>query len=235
MVTVDKATIVRLQRKGKEFEILVDPALAQKAKDDLKSGKDMDVSNILAVEDVFFDSKKGIRAGKKDFLPVFETADVLEVVKTILKEGRIYTTSDQREKQTKEKWDRIVALISMNAIDAKTKAPIPRKTIEDALHKAVFRINDAKKVEDQLQDAIKAAKKILPLSFEQKTIQLNNIPAHVAGKCLDICKKLGSVNKETWNADKSLTVVVAVPAGLNEEFVDKVNALTHGATDMKYI
>ncbi|MEK6886732.1 MAG: ribosome assembly factor SBDS [Nanoarchaeota archaeon] len=235
MVDVDKAVFARLQKKGTQFEILVDPELALKAKEDLKKGKDVELSEILAADGIFFDTKKGTRAGKKDLIIAFDTDDIDVIAKIILREGKIYTTQDQRQKQSSEKWDRIVALISMNAIDVKTKLPIPKKTIEDALHKAVFRIDEHKKVEDQIQDAIKKIKEHIPLSFNQKTIQINNIAPNMVTPCLNLSKNLGSITKENWNHDKSLTLVVAIPAGLKEEFIDKLNAITHGNADIKLI
>ncbi len=234
MVTVDKAVHARLHKNGKEFEILVDPEAALKAKDALKSGKDVDIASILAIEDVFFDSKKGIRAGKKDLMPAFNTDDVLEAAKIIIKEGKIATTSEQRHKEIQEKLDRITALISTNAVDAKTKLPIPRKTIEDALKQAVFKV-DERKVEDQLQDAIKAVKKIIPLSFEERKLQINKLAANVAGRCLETCKNLGTVTKQEWGNDGSMSISVTVPAGLREELMDKINAFTHGNADIKLI
>ncbi len=58
MVTLDKAVIARLKKAGMEFEILVDPYLAR----DLKEGKEVDFEELLAVEEVFKDAKKGERA-----------------------------------------------------------------------------------------------------------------------------------------------------------------------------
>ena len=234
MVTVDDAVFARLNKKGKEFEILVDPELALKARDDLRNGKEVDMRSVCAVVDVFTDSKKGIRASGKDLQAAFQTEDRVEAAKIIIREGKIYTKSDQRDKQRQEKNERLVALISINAVDAKTKLPIPRKTIEDAMKRVVYRI-DERKVEDQLPDAIKALKTVLPLTFNQKTMEIKNIPPNIAGGCLNVCKSLGTITKQTWNEDKSLTVVVAVPAGLKEEFMDKINALTHGQTEMKFI
>ncbi|MBS3115947.1 ribosome assembly factor SBDS [Candidatus Woesearchaeota archaeon] len=233
MVDVDKAVFARLQKKGKEFEILVDPELAVKAKEDLKKGKDVEMNDILAAEGIFFDTKKGTRAGKKDLILAFDTDDAEVIAKMIVRDGKIYTSQDQRHKQTQEKWDRIVALIAMNAIDAKTKIPIPKKTVEDALRKAVFRIDDNKTVENQMQDAIKKIKELIPLSFNQKTLQINNIAPNLVTPCLNLSKNLGSITKENWNQDKSLTLTVSVPVGLKEEFIDRLNAITHGNADIK--
>lgn len=234
MINVDKAVFARLNKKGKEFEILVDPNLVGKAREDLIKGKDVDLSLVLAVEDIFFDSKKGIRAGKKDLMPAFDTSDVIEIAKIIIKEGKINTSSENRTKETQDKWDRLAALISMNAVDPQTKKPIPRKVIEDALHKSMHKV-DSRKVDDQLPDAIKAVKKIIPLSFEQRTLQINNIAANLVTPCLNTCKNLGTITKENWNADRSLTLIVSVPASLREELIDKLNALTKGNADIKVI
>lgn len=234
MVTVDKAVFARINKNGKEFEILVDPDLALKAKEELKKGRDFDLRDVLAVEDIFFDSKKGIRAGKKDLIPAFGTDDTAEVAKTIIKDGRINPTVEQMHRQMHEKLDRIIALISMNAVDQRTKIPIPRKTIEDALKKAMYRINE-KRVEDQLQDAIKAVKKIIPLSFEQRKLQIKNIPANIVTQSINLCRNLGAIEKQDWNADRSLTLTVSVPAGLREELMDKLNAITHGNAEIKLL
>ncbi len=235
MVDVDKSVFARLQKKGKEFEILVDPELALKAKDDMKKGKDVDLNGVLASEGIYLDTKKGIRAGKKDLVTAFDTEDTEVIAKAIIMEGKIYTSQNQRQKQTQEKWNRIVSLIAMNAIDAKTKLPIPRKTIEDALHKSVFRIDDGKRLEDQMPDAVKKLKELIPLSFNQKTIQINSIAPNLVTPCLNLSRNLGSITKESWNQDKSLTLTVTVPAGLKEEFIDKLNAITHGNADIKII
>ena len=74
--------------------------------------------------------------------------------------------------------------------------PIPAAMINDALHKAVFRIDDNKKADDQLDEAIKAVKKLIPLNFAQRTIQINNIPPNQVTVCLNTCKSLGTIKKQ---------------------------------------
>jgi ribosome maturation protein SDO1 len=230
MVTVDKAVIARINKAGKKFEILVDPELAQK----VKAGKGTDIRDILAVQDVFEDQRKGIRASKKDLEFAFGTADVLQAAEIILREGRVHTTAEQRTKEQQDKWDKIVATIAMNAIDPKRNIPIPQKTIADALEQAYFRI-DTRKVEDQLPDAIKKLRGILPFSFKEKSLQVINVPASVARRVSDICKKLAAVKDEKWNSDGSLTATVVVPAGLREELMDKINEVTRGKVEIKLL
>ena len=56
MVSLDDAVIARLKKGEDRFEILVDPYLAA----DLLEGKEIDILQILAVDTVFYDSKKGL-------------------------------------------------------------------------------------------------------------------------------------------------------------------------------
>ncbi len=234
MIAIDKAVVARIQKGKAKYEILVDPELAQQAQAALKKGKFFDLTNVLAVDSVFDDVKKGARTPKKILQSTFETDDVLEVAAIILKEGVVHTTGEQRDKKRDDAWNKIVALISMNAIDGQTKKPIPSHVIADALHATHFKL-DTRKVEDQLPDAIKHVKKVIALTFNERTLQLNNVTPSLARMCLDLCKKMGSVQKENWGADKSLTVVVKVPGGLREEFMDKINDITRGKIDMKLL
>ncbi len=234
MIPIDKAVISRVNKIGKRFEILVDPNAAQNAKNLLKEGKNIDMSSILAIEDIFEDSRKGKRASKKDLESAFETSDIIEVAEIILKEGTINTTSEQRDKEKDDKWKRIVALIAMNAVDARTLKPVPQKTIEDALHQSKFNV-DERKVDDQLNEAIKSVKKIIPIKFEERVIQVVNVAPHFAGTVMEICKKIGRITRETWNQDRSVTATISVPAGLREELMNKINDATRGKIDMKLL
>lgn len=229
MVEVNKAVVAKINKNGKNFEILIDPDLVEQ----YKKGS-VEISEILAMEDIFEDSKKGLRAGKNELERAFNTSDVLEVAKEILKHGKVHTTSEQRDKERDQKWNKIVSLIAVNAVDPKTNNPIPAATIDDALHQVVFRI-DNRRVEDLLPEAIKSIKPVLAFSFVEKTIKLIELAPNVAGGCLNICKQLGTIVNQTWNNDSSLTITIKIPAGLEEEFIEKINGLTHGQAQIEYI
>lgn len=217
MSTVDKSIIAKISKNGKNFEILIDP-------DD----------HSLVIDEVFLDSKKGLRAGSGELESAFNTTDVQEIAKNILAHGKVHTTSEQRDKERNEKLNRIVALIALSAVDPRTHAPIPADTISKGLDEAVFRL-DSRPIEDQLPDAIKKLRPIIAFTFEEKRIQVSDLPPTIAGQCMRICKNLGTTESEKWNGDGSLTIVIRIPAGLQEEFMDKINSLTHGKTQMEFL
>ena len=55
MVNLDDAIVARLETHGETFEILLDPS----AMNLLKAGKEIDLLEYLAVEDVFNNARKG--------------------------------------------------------------------------------------------------------------------------------------------------------------------------------
>ena len=61
MVNLEDAVIARLESHGERFEIFVDPDLAS----DFKRGQAINIEDILVVEEIFKDSKKGDKASEE--------------------------------------------------------------------------------------------------------------------------------------------------------------------------
>lgn len=229
MIPIDKAVSVKYVKGKMHFEVLVDAELANK----FKAGQNVDLNDVLAIDEVFLDSRKGLRASKKDLQEAFDTTDREEAIAKIIKEGKIYSTEAQRDKVHDDKWEKLVATISTSAVDGKTNLPIPQKTIEAALHKALFRL-DNRKVEDQIPDAIKALRKLMPLGFKHRTVQIT-VGVKSARSCMDVCRNLGTITRENKDADGSVKAVIEVPAGLREELIDKLNAITKGDIELQLL
>ncbi|HIP62955.1 MAG TPA: ribosome assembly factor SBDS, partial [Archaeoglobus profundus] len=159
MVSLEKAVIARLKKGGETFEVLVDPYLAR----DLKEGKEVDFEQLLAIEEVFKDARKGERASKEVLQKVFGTTDIKKIVKTIIEEGEVQITAEQRREMLEQKKRQIIEFIRRNAVDPRTGAPHPPARIERALEEAKVHIDIFKSVEAQIKDIVKALKPILPL------------------------------------------------------------------------
>ena len=98
MVTVEKAIIARIDKYGKHFEILVDSELAY----DLKENKSVSINKMLAINQVFTDAKKGMKAGAGDLQKAFNTDDVEKIASIIVKEGDLQLTTDFRRRKVDE-------------------------------------------------------------------------------------------------------------------------------------
>lgn len=222
--------IARLRKGGEIFEVVVDPDMAIS----FKHGVNVDIKDIIKSEEIFTDAKKGSFAPENRLKELFGTESALEVAKIILAEGEIQLTNEYRAKVREEKKKKIISLIAKNAIDPKTKLPHPPQRIENALEEKKVKIDEFKKAEDQLERVVDEIRPILPIRFETKKIEVIIPPAY-AGKAYSVIAQFAKPYNEEWRNDGSYKCIVEIPAGLQINFIEKVNALTHGDVETRAI
>lgn len=230
MVSVDEAIIARLKTHNQNFEILVDCNMAIA----VKEGKNINMKDVLAAIKIFSDAKKGLEASENTMKQIFQTADPEEVAKIIIQKGEIQLTSDYRSSLKEQKRKQIINMLHVNGVDPKTHLPHPPQRIENALEEAKFHFDEFKSVQEQVQEALKKLRPILPIKFETKEIAIK-IPGEFAAKSYQILKSFGTKLKEEWLSDGSLTTVLEIPGGLENDFYDKINSLTHGNVETKVL
>ena len=230
MVNVDDAVVARLKAEGHIFEILVDCESALAA----RSGKDIDMKDVLAADRIFSDAKKGLEASQHAMEQIFGTSEPEEVARKIIKEGEIQITAEYRNKLRDIKKRQIINLIHRNGVDPKTHYPHPVTRIENALEEIKFNADEYAPVEQQLQEALKRLKLILPIKFEVKEISIKLEPQH-APKAYPIIKKYGTILKEEWMNNGYYVALIEMPGGMEEEFYEKVNAICHGLMESKVV
>lgn len=228
MVDLDDAIVARLETHGETFEILLDPAVT----DLLKSGKEIDLTEYMAVEDVFNNAGKGTRPPEEKIREAFGTSDVMEIARRIIEKGEVQITAEQRKEMQAAKKRQVVTYIAANAINPQTKLPHPPLRIELALDEAKFRADPFKPVEKQVEEAMKLLKPVLPIRFEKTRVAIR-LKGDAYGKCYDDMIHMGVVEKEEWQADGSWIGIMEIPAGLIDELRNKLNSRTKGAAEVK--
>lgn len=226
----EKHVIARYEAKGHRFEILVDPDRAL----ELKLGKSISIDDVLVSDVIYKDAKKGLKASPEALREVFGTDDPRTVAVEIIKRGDIPLTAEQRRKLIEEKRLQIVNLIAKNAVDPKTKLPIPAKRIELALEQARVTIDPFKPAEAQFEEIVSEIARVLPLKIA-KALVLVKLPAEHSSRGLKALQSMGTVKKTRWLSDGSLELEIEIPAGLQQELIDKVNAITKGTGDIKIL
>ncbi len=229
-VSIDKAVIARLKTHGENFEILVDPYLAR----DFKEGKELPVEEILATPYIFKDAHKGDKASEHEMEKIFGTSDPYEVAKIILRKGEVQLTAEQRKQMLEDKKKRIAMIIHRNAVDPRSGYPHPPDRILKAMEDVGVRVDIFKDAQAQVPDAIKALRRVLPLKIETKVIAVK-IPSEYSGKAYGEVRKFGNIKREEWASDGSWMFLIEIPGGIEEEFYEKLNALTKGTVVTKLI
>ncbi|MBR7006381.1 MAG: ribosome assembly factor SBDS [Candidatus Methanomethylophilaceae archaeon] len=230
MVSLDDAIMARLESHGETFEILLDP----KVVDLVKQGKEFDIVEYMAVEDVFKNASKGTKPAEDKIKEAFGTDDIGEIARKIVEKGEIHITAEQRKEMLEAKKQQVIAFIAANAINPQTHTPHPPLRIQLALEEAKFHVDPFKPLQKEIDEAMKLLRPLLPIRFEKARIAVKLNGADY-GRCYDDIIHYGIVEREEWTADGSWIGVMEVPGGLTNEIADKLKHKTKGTASVKLI
>lgn len=225
-----KFTCVRLTIDGEKFELLVRPDQALS----YKMGKQIELSQIVGIEEIFSDAAKGLRVSEEKLQKFFRTTDFYKIAEIILKKGELQLTLDQRRKLIEEKKKAIISILSKNFVDPRTNTPHPPTRYEQALEGAHVSIDPFKSPEEQLQSIVEALRPILPLKSQNLVLKVS-IPSKYSSKSIGLLKSFGKFLKEQWLPDGSYVVELEIPAGLHSSLVEKVGSLTKGEAEITIV
>jgi len=225
-----KFSVVRYSTGGDHFEILVhpDPAL------DFKFGRNVEISQIVAVDEVYSDANKGLRVPSEKLAKAFKTSNFLQIAEIILRKGDLNLTTEQRRRLVEDKRRQVVAIISRNYVDPRSGLPHPPLRIEQAMAEIRAPIDPFKDANEQAKGVVDEMRGILPLKSERIKL-LIKVPAQYASQSFGALKGVGEIVKEEWGADGGLTVVLEIPAGVHSTILDRLGSLTKGTAQASVI
>ncbi len=228
MVTLDEAVIARLSTKGERFEVLVHPELALR----VKQGEKVELEQLVAVEQVFRDARKGEKASVEHAMKVLGAGSLEEVIYRIVRKGEIQLTTEQRRKMQEQRRRQVISYIAKHAINPQTGTPHPPQRIEKALEEAKVNIDIHRSAEAQVPEVVKAIRRILPLKFEERTMAVK-VPWRYVSKAQHVVKMYGKPEREEWLRDGSWVFAITLPAGAMEEMLGKLEAATRGEVEVR--
>lgn len=209
----------RIKAKGKQYEISVDVDEALK----VKAGEG-DVTAALNSNAIYYDIHKGTIASQSDLENAFGTSDTFKIAEKIMKNGEIQKPQEYRDAERETRIKQVIQLLLRNASDQHGN-PFTEDRIRKAIDEAHFNF-DKRPAEQQMYALLKELQNVIPIKIETKKIKLI-IPARFTGQVYGIINDVKE--KEEWLNNGDLQVIVNVPAGMQIDFYEKLNGITHGA------
>jgi len=194
----------------------------------------VEISQIVAVDEVYSDANKGLRVPTEKLQKHFKTTNFLQIAESILRKGDLNLTTDQRRRLVEEKRKQIVATIARNFVDPRTGLPHPPLRIEQAMADIRVSIDPFKDANEQTKLVVDELRGILPLKSERIKL-LIKVPAQYASQSFGALKGVGDLVKEEWGSDGGLTVVLEIPAGVHSTVLDRLGSLTKGSAQASII
>jgi ribosome maturation protein SDO1 len=223
-------TTVKLTIEGEHYEILVNPDSALS----YKQGRNVEPSAVIAVDEVYSDSRKGLRASSEKLKLHFGTDDHAKAALEILRRGELNLTQEQRKRLTDEKRKAIIAAISKNFVDPRTMLPHPPTRIDHAMQEARVNIDPFQDSNEQMKTVVESLRTILPLKSEKIRLQVK-VAAQYSGQAIGVLKNYGEIIKEDWLADGTLSAIVEIPAGGQPGLLDRLGSTTKGAAQVTVV
>ncbi len=209
----------RIKVKGKNFEISVNLDEALK----VRAGTG-NVSAALNSPAIYTDLKRALAASKAELNYAFDTDDVYAIAERIMKKGEIQKNQDFREAEREKRIKQVIDLVLRNAVDQHG-----RPYTEDRIRKAINEVHfnfDNRPADQQMPELITKLATVIPIKVETKRIKIT-IPARFSAQVYGMLKDYKE--SEEWLGNGDLQVVMNIPSGLQIDFYDKLNSVTHGA------
>ncbi len=222
--------IARLKKGSDVFEIVVNPDQAIY----FRHHPEANIRDALVYPKIYTDVKKGLLVPEQKLQAIFNTTDPLEVAKQIILKGDIQLTAEYRKQLFEQKRKRIIDIIHKQGVDPRTNAPHPLQRVEAALEQSKVRIDEYKAPELQVPEILKALRPILPIKLVMKELDVL-VPAEYAPKVHPLLKSFGKILKEHWETDGSWNGKIEIPGGMETEFYDRLNKLTHGHAQVTHV
>jgi ribosome maturation protein SDO1 len=214
-------TTARLKVGKMDFETMVDLDSAMK----LRKGIPVTIAEVIKDNYIYTDLKKGMRAGSAELMNSFGTTDMKVIVDRIVRKGEIEVTKEFRDEALENRKKQVIDFLSKNAVDVRTNRPFTAEMIENAIKQAGIRIENVS-VDKQINKIVEDLKRVIAIKIETKKIRIK-IPVEHTGKVYGLINDYKE--KEDWLSDGSLEVVLNIPVGMQMDFYDKLNSITHGS------
>jgi ribosome maturation protein SDO1 len=225
-----KFTTVRLSVDGEHFEILVHPDNALS----FKQGKKMELSQVIAIDEVYSDASKGLRVSSENLKKHFDTSDHTQVAQMILERGELQLTSEQRRKMIDDKKKQIIVTIARNYLDPRTGLPHPATRIEQSMKEIRIPIDPFKDTQDQVKSVVEQMRSIIPLKSEKMKIKIK-VPPQFSPQAIGVVKNTGEILSEEWNSDGSWSALIEVSAGMHTSLMERLGGVTRGSAQINVL
>ena len=214
-------TIAKLRSGKLFFETMVDLDNAMK----LRKGGEVSMSDVIRDNAIYTNLGKGMKAGSAELEQAFGTSEFEKVVEQIVKKGIIEVSQKFRDEALEARRKQVVDFLVRNAIDGQTGRPFTPDTLQNALKDVGVKIEN-KNIENQITRIVDSLKQVIPIKIETKKLKVI-VPAVHTGKAYGLLTEYKE--KEEWLSNGDLQITLNIPVGIQMEFYDKLNSITHGS------
>jgi ribosome maturation protein SDO1 len=115
-------------------------------------------------------------------------------------------------------------------MNPQTGAPHPAARIDAAMTEAKYHVDPFRPVDVQVQEVLEKLRPLLPIRLDVVKVRIR-LPAQHYPRVIGELKGIGKVLEEQWLADGTWSGMLEIPAGVQTELYEMLNARTKGAAE----
>lgn len=159
-VKLTNVAYVRLQKKGKRFEI----ACYRNKILSWRNRVETDVSEVLQIDNIFANVSKGMLASAKDLQDAFDTTDTNTICREIMDKGEMQVSEQERGAFFDSMFRDVAAIVADKAINPENNRPYTISMIQNAMRQIHYAVSINKSAKSQALDVIRKLKDVMPIS-----------------------------------------------------------------------
>lgn len=167
-VRLTNVAYVRLQKKGKRFEI----ACYRNKVLNWRNKVETDLGEVLQIDTVFTNVSKGMLANSKDLLDAFGTADQRAVCKEILDHGELQVSEQERGALFDSMFRDVAAIVADKAVNPENNRPYTISMIQNAMRQIHFSVNVSKSAKSQALEVIRRLREVMPIARASMSLRI---------------------------------------------------------------
>src|SRR3990172_1716811 len=141
----------------------------------------------------------------------------------------VFRDAHKGSKASEEKMNELFGTTEPLAV---AKQIILKGEIEITMEEAKVHVDPFKGLEVQVKDVLDALRPLIPIRFEKVRIAVR-LSAEDGAKCYGDLKTFGTILKEEWQPSGAWIGIVEMPAGMQTDFLERLNAKTKGNVETR--
>ena len=151
---LSNVSVIKLKRKGKQFEIAVLPNKVSS----WRNGLEKDIDDVVQSHSIFVNVDQGMLAKQSEVLETLGVATMEDALIMILEQGKLKLAEKERKIVLANLTKDIASIVASQCVNVNTKKPLTSSTVERAMKEIGYSVKLAKPAKAQALKVIKELK-----------------------------------------------------------------------------
>ena len=137
---LSNVSVVKLDRRGKHFEIAVLPNKVSS----WRAGLETDIDEVVQSHSIFANVDQGMLAKRSDVFEALGVSDMEEGLRIILAEGKLKLAEKERKLRIANMTKEIASIVASQCVNSNTQRPLTASMVERAMKQIGFSVKPTK-------------------------------------------------------------------------------------------